>query len=272
MNRNHNPLILTFDIDGLYSDEVAQTTKILSILSKRNAFATFFITALHAQKHPELIDAILDQEHEVACHGYNHTTLADFSSEAFSASLKKATTKLQGIARKEIVGFRAPNFLIPRWAPKVLHSLGYKYDSSVQPSIPVPRWYGAPRAPLYPYCPSLENIYVKSDENHAFMEFPLAVFPRLRIPFGGWWARNLGLMWAKNALKKLMEKGAATLHFHPWEFEEKSLLTGMEQLHSFEKTLWFRNVGSHMYNVLEDILEGISSEKISIEMALKRDL
>jgi len=272
MNRNCNPLLLTFDVDGLYSDEVAPTKKILSILQKRDAFATFFITALHAEKHPDLIDAILHQGHEVACHGYDHTTLADFSPQAFGESLKKAATKLQRITRREIVGFRAPNFLIPRWAPSVLYSLGYKYDSSVQPSIPVPNWYGAPRAPLYPYCPSLENVYLESDVNHAFREFPLAVFPGLRIPSGGWWARNLGLKWAKNALKKLIEKGAATLHFHPWEFEEKSLLSGMEKLHSLDKTVWFRKVGSHMYDILEDILGDIQSEKISIEMALERNI
>lgn len=272
MVKNTNPLILTFDIDGLYGSEIPVTKGILNILKKGRSTATFFVTAIHAEKHPDLIDLILDEGHEVACHGYDHSVITDLSPVMFSEWLKTATDMLQRIVRKKIFGFKAPNSMIPRWGPSILHRLGYKYDSSVQPCIPIPFWYGAPRAPLYPYYPSFENIYVESPLNRSFKEFPQAVFPGIRIPVGGWWIRNLGLTWTQLAVRKLLNDGVVTLYLHPWEFQERKSLTGIECLNFMQKTILFRKTGGHMFSFLKSIVSKIQGEKISVEMALERSL
>lgn len=59
---------LTFD-DG---PDPLHTPKVLEILRKYNARATFFVVGKHANKHPELIKQILAEGHSLGTHGFAH--------------------------------------------------------------------------------------------------------------------------------------------------------------------------------------------------------
>ena len=59
---------LTFD-DG---PEPESTPKILELLRRHDAKATFFVLGKKAEQHPELIRAMLQDGHEVGEHSYNH--------------------------------------------------------------------------------------------------------------------------------------------------------------------------------------------------------
>jgi peptidoglycan-N-acetylglucosamine deacetylase len=61
-------VVLTYD-DG---PSAILTPLVLDELARWNAKATFFATGKHAQAHPELIDRIVAEGHELGCHTYHH--------------------------------------------------------------------------------------------------------------------------------------------------------------------------------------------------------
>src|SRR5512138_1512141 len=69
--KGKNRVALTFD-DG---PDPATTPKVLQALRQYGFRATFFVIARKAEQQPELIDAILDDGHELALHGYAHDRL-----------------------------------------------------------------------------------------------------------------------------------------------------------------------------------------------------
>ena len=61
-------IFLTFD-DGPNSEV---TTRVLDILDKYNAKATFFCLGENVEKHPELYEKIIKKNHSVGNHTYSH--------------------------------------------------------------------------------------------------------------------------------------------------------------------------------------------------------
>ena len=61
-------LLLTFD-DG--PDE-RYTPQLLAILAAYQVKAIFFLPGFKAQRHPELVQQIIDQGHQIGFHGYRH--------------------------------------------------------------------------------------------------------------------------------------------------------------------------------------------------------
>jgi len=61
-------LVLTYD-DG---PSVALTPLVLDELARWNVKATFFVVGKHAAAHPELVDRIATEGHEIGCHTYHH--------------------------------------------------------------------------------------------------------------------------------------------------------------------------------------------------------
>lgn len=61
-------IALTFD-DG---PDPRYTPRLLDLLREQEVKATFFIVAKKAQKHPELVQRMLDEGHEIGLHSYEH--------------------------------------------------------------------------------------------------------------------------------------------------------------------------------------------------------
>ncbi|MFS4466564.1 polysaccharide deacetylase family protein [Maribacter sp. 2210JD10-5] len=68
-NTPQNHISITFD-DGPHQEF---TPKILELLKKYNAKATFFCIGQQIEKHPELFQKILDEGHAVGNHTYSHS-------------------------------------------------------------------------------------------------------------------------------------------------------------------------------------------------------
>ncbi len=60
-------LVLTYD-DGPSS----LSPRLLDLLESRNARATFFVVGARAAENPALVDRIIEDGHEVACHTHDH--------------------------------------------------------------------------------------------------------------------------------------------------------------------------------------------------------
>src|SRR4051812_45934388 len=72
--RGERGVALTFD-DG---PDPQTTNKVLEILAARDAKATFFVIGAKAEKHPDVIRAIVAAGHEVGVHGFVHDRLFSF--------------------------------------------------------------------------------------------------------------------------------------------------------------------------------------------------
>ncbi len=141
---------LSFDVDNesylLARGETSPTTlsaadfgaqtglpRILRLLDRYQVPASFFIPAVSAILHPEMIPAILKSgRHEIGVHGWIHESLpalADASEE--ERLLNQAIEYLTKAAGKRPVGYRAPGWSFSPHTIGLLRKSGFLYDSSL---------------------------------------------------------------------------------------------------------------------------------------------
>jgi len=68
-------IYITFD-DGPHPEN---TPKILNILEKTNAKATFFMTGSEMERFPEIVKSVVDQGHSIGYHSYSHSSYKKIS-------------------------------------------------------------------------------------------------------------------------------------------------------------------------------------------------
>ncbi len=141
---------LSFDVDNesylLSRGETSPTTlsaadfgaqtglpRILRLLDRYQIPASFFIPAVSAILHPEMIPAILKSgRHEIGVHGWIHESLpavADASEE--ERLLNQAIEYLTKATGKRPVGYRAPGWSFSSHTIGLLRKSGFLYDSSL---------------------------------------------------------------------------------------------------------------------------------------------
>ncbi len=117
-----------------YEGQVVENTlRILSLLRRYRARATFFVVGLVAERHPEIVKYIMDGGHEVASHSYMHKSMRGIAIDAVEADIKKSTEVLSSLTGEAVLGFRAMGYTIPEDETAfygLLKRYGYKYDSS----------------------------------------------------------------------------------------------------------------------------------------------
>ena len=95
---------LTFD-DGPTTE---CTRPLLDILSEYNAQATHFLVGRHAEQHPDLVQAIVDEGHRVGNHTYSHPDPWTTPQEELSDELEKTTGILQDLTGSPVRALRPP--------------------------------------------------------------------------------------------------------------------------------------------------------------------
>lgn len=102
----HNPhqLALTFD-DG---PDPLYTPKILDILKKERAPATFFIVGLHGEANPDLLRRIVNEGHEIGTHTFTHPDLSLVPRRQFVLELNATQRLIEGETGHRTLLFRPP--------------------------------------------------------------------------------------------------------------------------------------------------------------------
>jgi polysaccharide deacetylase family protein (PEP-CTERM system associated) len=199
-------------IKGKPEDQLVESTNpLLKLLDKHETKATFFTLGEVAEKYPEYIRQISEKGHEIACHGYSHTTLAELGKERFAGELKKATKLLKKAAKNKIIGFRAPSFSLTQktgWLITLLQAAEYRYDSSIFPIKMhikgiADAVYGISGAPKNPY-------YINSEleQGGKILEFPIVSYCRIPVA-GGFYHRLMPAALTSALIRKLNRKGVA---------------------------------------------------------------
>lgn len=209
-----------------YEDRVvANTLRIVELLSRFQVRGTFFILGSIAEKHPDLVEEIARNNHEIGSHGGWHRLLHELSEEQFREDLRYSKRVLEEITGRKVVWFRAPSWSIAKGRFEVLRILreeGFTGDSSVQPfRTPLSGISGAPE---YPFAPVLDG------KSLDLLEFPSTVLKMscLTIPFsGGFYLRAMPYWFIAWALRRVNRRQPGMIYVHPWEIdtEQPRLMT-----------------------------------------------
>src|SRR3954470_24188584 len=91
---------------GTYGAKVA-VPLILELLAAKGVTATFFISGRVAERHPACVEAIVSAGHEVAHHGYTHTSPTSLSRDEEDLELAKGLEVLRSFGTV-VTGYRSP--------------------------------------------------------------------------------------------------------------------------------------------------------------------
>jgi len=227
--------------------------KILELLRQRETNATFFVVGELLEYKPELIDLILENDHEIAFHTMKHTRIDSLNfKDEFNAEIKKFDKLTNGKSK----GFRAPSFSLnikSSWMIDILEENNYVYDSSVVPAKT--NLYGIPNADTKPYRISSKCLESDSD-NAKILEFPLLVtkFLGKKLPAaGGFYLRTLPSRVIENAIKSYeKQKIPGVFYIHSWELTPEFM--PKIELPKKDHFITFHNINK-AYGKMENLLK-----------------
>ena len=106
--------------------------RILAMLDRQQAPATFYIPAVSAMLHPDMIPSILRAgRHEIGVHGWMHESPPSIGDPADEERLlTKAIDYLTKATGKRPVGYRAPEWAFSEHTLSQIQRAGFLYDSS----------------------------------------------------------------------------------------------------------------------------------------------
>jgi len=199
---------IAYNVEELFRVSYNGTHKIIKLLDKHQITSTFFTTYEYALKYPSLIEKIIENNHEIALHGYSHLhnykTMTERNAFRY---LKEAKFCLEKKFNITIKGFRAPRLAAP--TTSLLKRLGFIYDSSLHPTFVPGRYFNLLKQ---------RNVF-----RDNIWEVPISVTP-LRFPFSWFWFKNFGLTYSKLCtVAHLRSSDYVNIYFHPWEFEDVNL-------------------------------------------------
>jgi len=109
------------------------TPRILKLLDRYQIPATFFMTAVDAMLHPDMLAAILKSgRHEVGVHGWIHEFTPRLAEGEEERLLDQAIAFLTAATGKRPVGYRAPSWAFSASTLDLIQKKGFLYDSSLQ--------------------------------------------------------------------------------------------------------------------------------------------
>ncbi|MFN0092235.1 MAG: polysaccharide deacetylase family protein [Acidimicrobiales bacterium] len=105
--------------------------RILSLLERYDAPATFFVPGFTALAYPDLVRRIRDAGHELGHHGVHHESPSRLSEEDERAVLERGVEILREVAGVTPRGWRAPAWKPSASSLRLLVEAGFLYDSSL---------------------------------------------------------------------------------------------------------------------------------------------
>lgn len=215
------------------------TGLLLDMFDSKDIKATFFVLGWVAERRPEIVRAIHERGHEVACHGFSHQLVYDQSPEVFREETLRSKHLLEDIISDRVSGYRAASYSITGrslWALDILVEAGFEYDSSIFP-VRHDR-YGIPDAEELPHV-------LTTPQGANLVEFPLSTAHVLgyRLPVAGGGYFRLYPYWLTRAgLRQINRRQQPFIFYlHPWEVDpqqprvEASLLSRFRHYNNLDR-------------------------------------
>ncbi|WP_336688992.1 MULTISPECIES: polysaccharide deacetylase family protein [unclassified Chryseobacterium] len=173
--------------------------RILDILKKHHAKATFFSTVVFAENSKELIRRLLNEGHELASHTWFHS---DFEEK----HLKESKERLEELFSTQVTGLRMPRMMPV--SKNAVENAGYSYNSSINPTYLPGRYNNL----------KVSRTYFNEGK---VVQIPASVSPNFRIPLFWLSFHNFPLFFYKKLASDVLKKDKyLNIYFHPWEFAE----------------------------------------------------
>ncbi len=189
--------------------------RLLQVFGDAGVSATFFTLGWIAERYPAMVRRIVDQGHELASHGWDHTRADSQEPEAFRADIRRTKKLLEDLGGAVVTGYRAATFSIgPKnpWAFGVLNEEGYRYSSSLYPIKH--DLYGDISASRVPFHPN----------GLPLLEVPMTTVQWFGHNFpcsGGGYFRLLPYSLSRLNMRRVNshDHQACVFYFHPWEID-----------------------------------------------------
>ena len=111
--------------------------RILRLLDRQQVPSSFFIPAVSAILHPQMIKDIQSarQRHEIGVHGWIHERLPLLNNEQEEQRLlNQSIETLTKMTGRRPIGYRAPSWKFSKWTMAQVKAAGFLYDSSLMAS------------------------------------------------------------------------------------------------------------------------------------------
>ena len=239
---------------------------LLKLLKKTNSKATFMIIGkdLKLKTCRSFCKKAVSKGHEIANHTWSHpVSFGKLSFEEKKIEIIRAHQIITESCGKKPIGFRGAGYYQDNEIIEILKKLGYKYDSSVLPGFAKTfmNTYAFLRGKenrhktfgRLNYLFALQNPFeISYKKNQTLKEFPISVFPFIRLPIHTTFAYFFGRFYEKLILKYIKSKPKYFLYlFHAIDFvdlqrkDKKSPIIALR--YSFKERLRF----------LEDTLDAL---------------
>jgi peptidoglycan/xylan/chitin deacetylase (PgdA/CDA1 family) len=174
--------------------------RLLHLFSEFSVPYTFFVVGDVINRHSSLIRKIIDNGHEVACHGFNHLRFDLLDENQISNQIKKFNSLCKERFGYRVRGFRAPYLKFNQKVINILGDLGMKWSSSLMRNVPPFRY------------------------NNGLIEFPIVVDDWTIL------IKNNKDRWVDlyNSMKNA-ERDKAVFLVHPWRIGQKKYIKAIER-------------------------------------------
>jgi len=102
--------------------------RLLELFALERIPVTFFTTGDAAQRHPTLIERLVDAGHELGCHGMTHMPFPSFDRQRARWEIEESSRILRDFG--PVTSFRAPYLRFPDAFLDLLEEAGFTLDSS----------------------------------------------------------------------------------------------------------------------------------------------
>jgi len=162
-----------------------------------------------------MLRRIVDEGHELASHGWQHTRVNTQSPADFRADIRRTKALLEDLGGTAVNGYRAASYSIGAgnlWALDELADAGYRYSSSI---VPIRHdLYGMPEAPRFAFPAAGGRL----------TEIPVTTITLAGRNIncgGGGWFRLFPYTFSRWALRRIntREGESGLFYFHPWEID-----------------------------------------------------
>ena len=184
---------------GTYGAKVG-VPLVLDVLRRREVRASFFIPGRVAERHPHRVEEIVAAGHEVAHHGYTHTSPTKLSGDEEEAELVKGREVLEGFG-VQVRGYRSPSWDLSEHTLALLEAHGFAYSSNLMDDIRPYRHEGT-------HIAEVPIHWILDDAPHFWFD-PASWTKKIST------VEEVGSIWEKEVAGIVELGGAAILTCHP---------------------------------------------------------
>ena len=105
--------------------------RIRRLLKAHRITATIFVPGHTIESFPDAVRALVEDGHEIACHGWTHRRPSALTQEEERDELVRAGAAIERISGRQPKGYRSPAWDLSQHTLDLLLELGYAYDSSL---------------------------------------------------------------------------------------------------------------------------------------------